>query len=178
LTGDWCAQFLAQIATLEGDHEAAARHWSDRCEVLERQGDRGSFSTAAPLLGLSLCALGRHDEAEPHARLGRELGDESDFTTQIVWRQVQARVLGSRGEVAEAEGLARAAVEIAHRTDGLNIQGDALANLAEVLAAAGRAAEAAEGLERSLERYERKQNLAMARQVRPKLEALRAETPA
>ena len=178
LTGDWCAQFLAQIATLEGDHQAAAEYWSDRCAVLERQGDRGSLSTAAPLLGRSLCALGRFEEAEPHARLGHELGDESDFTTQVVWRQVQSRVLASRGAFDEAEGLAREAVEIADRTDGLNLQGDALADRAAVLAAAGRPDEGAKTLGEAVKRYERKKNLAMVGQVRPRLEALRTEAPA
>jgi hypothetical protein len=43
-----------------------------------------------------------------------------------------------------------------------------------VLAAAGRADEAAEALEQALDRYERKKNLAMVAEVRPRLEALRA----
>ena len=58
----------------------------------------------------------------------------------------------------------------------LNMQGDALCDLAEVLAAAGRTNEAAVALEQALERYERKKNLAMVAQVRPKLKALRAST--
>jgi hypothetical protein len=110
--------------------------------------------------------LGR---CEPHAQLGRELGDESDFATQVVWRQVQARVL-AWGQHDEAEAFGSEAVEIAHRTDGLNMQGDALSNLGEVLAAAGRTDKAAQ----ALERYEWKKNVAMAAQVRPKLDELRA----
>ena len=42
-----------------------------------------------------------------------------------------------------------------------------------MLATAGRSEEAAAALEQALERYERKKNLAMVAQVRPKLEALR-----
>ena len=61
--------------------------------------------------------------------------------------------------------------------DALNVQGDAYRDLAEVLAAAGRPAEAAEELEQALERYERKKNLAMVAQVKPKLEELREKTP-
>ena len=64
-------------------------------------------------------------------------------------------------------------VAIRDRTDALNFQGDALCDLAEVLAAAGRTDEAADALEQALERYERKKNLAMVAQVKPKLEALR-----
>ena len=135
------------------------------------------LSTYAPQLGRSLCALGRYDEAEPLAQLGRELGDEQDVVTQMLWRQVQALVHAYRGEHAEAERLAREAVTIAERTDGLNYQGDAFCDLAEVLAAAGRTDEAAEALEQALDRYERKKNLAMVAQVQPKLEALRQKMP-
>ena len=141
--------------------------------MLQRQGSRSWLSTYAPQLGRSLCALGRYDEAEPLAQLGRELGGAQDVATQMLWRQVQARVHGHRGERAEAERLAREAVAIAERTDGLNYQGDALCDLAEVLAAAGRPGEATAALKQALERYERKKNLAMLAQMRPKLEGLR-----
>ena len=50
---------------------------------------------------------------------------------------------------------------------------DAYCDLAEVLAGAGRLPEATEALEQALERYERKKNLAMVAQVRPRLEELR-----
>ena len=80
-----------------------------------------------------------------------------------------------RGEPREAERLAHEAVAIAERTDALNVQGDALCDLAEVLAAAGRTDEAAQALEQALERYERKKNLAMAARVRPRLDALLLE---
>jgi hypothetical protein len=50
------------------------------------------------------------------------------------------------------------------------MQGDALCDLADVLEAAGRRDEAAE----TLERFERKKNLAMVAQVRSRLEGLRA----
>ena len=73
--------------------------------------------------------------------------------------------------------MAREAVALSERTDSLNFQGAALWDLAEVLAAAGRTHEAAEALKQALERYERKKNLAMVAQVRPKLEALRQKMP-
>ena len=41
-----------------------------------------------------------------------------------------------------------------------------------MLAAAGRTGEAADALEQALKRYERKKNLAMLAQVRPRLAAL------
>ena len=167
---------LAAIAVLEGDYETAARFLRRQCKLLEERGLRPALSTYAPLLGRSLCVLGCHDEAEPLAKFGRELGDEQDVMTQVLWRQVQALVHSSRGEHTKAEPLARRAVEIVEVTDWLSYQGDALCDLAEVLAAAGRTEEAAAALEQALERYERKKNLAMVAQVRPKLETLRAST--
>jgi class 3 adenylate cyclase/tetratricopeptide (TPR) repeat protein len=173
--GDW---LLADIATLAGDHHTAARYLRRFCDLLEQRRLPGYLSTHASVLGRSLCALGRYEEAEPLAELSRERGSEEDVATQALWRQVQARVRAHRGEHAEAERLAREAVEIAERTDGLNNQGDALCDLAEVLAAAGRGGEAAEVLAQALERYERKKNLAMVAQVRAKLEELRKAAPA
>ncbi len=176
LTGDesLVQNTLAEIAIIEGDHDSAVRYLRGWCDFLEAHGLRARLSTFAPRLGRELCALGRYDEAEALAQLGRNLGDEQDLMTQMIWRQVQARVHADRGEHAEAEALAREAVAIAERTDGLNWQGDALSDLAEVLEAAGRTDEAAAALEEALERYERKKNLAMVAQVRPRLKELRA----
>ena len=82
---------------------------------------------------------------------------------------MQALVLAHRGDHAEAERLAREAVAIIEQTDSLNLQGETLRDLAEVLHAAGRAEEAAATLVDALDRYERKRNLPMARQVRERL---------
>jgi tetratricopeptide (TPR) repeat protein len=105
--------------------------------------------------------------------MGRELGNEQDLSTQALWRRVTALVNSSRGEHAEAERLAREAVAIMEPTDALSAQGDALADLAEVLACAGRASEASAALEQALEHYERKRNLVMAERTRARLAELR-----
>jgi class 3 adenylate cyclase/tetratricopeptide (TPR) repeat protein len=168
---------LAGIAVIEGDHESAVRHYSAYCDFLREHKLRSLLSTAAPRLGRELCALGRHDEAEPLAQLGRETGMKLDLSTQVSWRQAQALVHANRGEHAEAERLAREAVALTDRTDMLNLQGDALCDLAEVFRASGRVEEAGAALEQSLERYERKKNLAMSAQVRTRLAELEAVAP-
>jgi DNA-binding SARP family transcriptional activator/tetratricopeptide (TPR) repeat protein len=178
-TGDLGGELeLAEICMLEGDYEAAASYFRRLCDLVRARGNRGQLSTSAPLLGRSLCRLGRYDEAEAPTALGRELGTKQDVMTQVLWRQVQAIVDAHRGEHRVAEILAREAVAISERTDGLNLQGDALCDLAEVLAVAGRSDEAATALEKALDRYQRKQNLAMVAQARPRLDALRAKVPA
>jgi tetratricopeptide (TPR) repeat protein len=172
LTGDDGGEMvLAFVAEVTGDHESAARDRRAACDRLERQGNRSVLSTIAPELGRSLCLLGRFDEAEPLAQLGRDLGDSGDAATQMQWRQAQALVCSHRGQHEEAERLAREAVAIAAGTDALTWQGDALCDLAEVLERAGRAGDAKATLEQALERYERKRNLAMVAQVRKRLEA-------
>ena len=161
LTGDdQVEDRLAYIAATAGDHESAAVHLRRFCDLAETGTMSGFLQTSAPLLGRSLCLLGRYEEAEPLAQLGRTLDETAqDIYAQTLWRQVQALVHASRGQHAEAEALAREAVAIMEPTDALNIQGDALCDLAEVLHAAGRDEEAAGALGQALERYERKINL-------------------
>jgi hypothetical protein len=90
---------------------------------------------------------------------------------------VQACVLAAGGEDGAARALAAEAVGLAERTDALNMQGDALSDLAGVLAASGRSGEAATALEQALQRYERKRNLALVEQTRLSLESLGERLP-
>ncbi|MGZ4400396.1 MAG: tetratricopeptide repeat protein, partial [Gaiellaceae bacterium] len=172
LADDLEAWPLAEIATLAGDHDRAAALLGELNRRLEERGEISYLSTYAPLLGRSLCALGRHDEAEPLAARGRELGTEQDVMTQALWRQVQALIHASRGQHTDAEALAREAVAITQQTDNLNLQGDALCDLGEVLTAAGRDDEVATTLTAALHRYQRKRNQPAARRVHERLAAL------
>jgi tetratricopeptide (TPR) repeat protein len=175
LTGgaDGADYTLADIATLAGDNEGAARYLRRWCDFLEEHGQHALLSSYAPILGRSLCALGRYDEAEAQAQLGRDVGEENDVLTQALWRQVQAVAASHRGQHAEAEALAREAVALIDRTDALNFQAAALCDLSEVLSGAGRTDEAVAVLGEALERYERKNNLTAAAQVVDRLAALR-----
>jgi hypothetical protein len=167
--GEYGRWQLAEIAKLAGDHEAAAQHLRRLCTWLEEQGQHTFLSTYAPWLGRMLCVVEQHEEALYWAQLGRELGDERDVATQMLWRQAQALAQARRGEHAQAEALAREAVAISERTDALNWQGDAFGDLAEVLHSAGRPDETRAALAQALERYQRKRNFAMAEQTRERL---------
>jgi tetratricopeptide (TPR) repeat protein len=161
---------LGDIEALAGDYAAAVPRYRKACELLA---DRAAeLSTAAPVLGRCLCLLGELDEAEPLARLGQELGGEGDIMTQVLWRLVLARVAAGRGEHAEAAELAGEAVRLATHTDALTMQGTAWWDLGDVLAAAGRTDEAAGAYDQAIERFTRKMNLALAAQVRLRLEAV------
>ena len=170
LTGEDAGEVaLAEIAVLMGDHDAASRYLRIYCDRLEEQGQRGLLSTYAPALGRSLCALGRHDEAEPLAQLGRELSAEHDIHSQMLWRQVLALVHAYRSEHCKGVQIAREAVALSEGTDDITSGCDALRDLAEVLEAAGRRDEATDALVQVIERYEHKKNIAMAVQVRARL---------
>jgi tetratricopeptide (TPR) repeat protein len=168
--GEW----LGEIALVAGDHAAAACHLRDACDALEASGNLGELSTYAPLLGRALCALGRHDEADLLARRGRELGDPEDVMTQQIWRETAALVCAARGQHAEADRLAREAVDFSLGSDSLLNQGYAFGVLAEALEAAGRRDSAASALREALDRYERKEIIPLARRTRERLAALQA----
>jgi tetratricopeptide (TPR) repeat protein len=165
--------WLGEIAMLEGDHEEAARYFRRAFVSLESRGARNFISGIAPALARAHCARGRYDEAEPLAKLGRELAGEGDVWAQFLWRQAQALVDAAAGKHAEAERLAREAVALTERTDGLSWQGNAFCDLSAVLLAAGKTEEAATALQQALERYERKKNVPMVARTRARLAELR-----
>jgi len=70
----------------------------------------------------------------------------------MLWRQVDAKLAARRGEHASAERLGRESVALAEETDMVNQQGNAKADLSEVLELAGDAAGAAAALEQVVER--------------------------
>ena len=78
------------------------------------------------------------------------------------------------GENADAERLAREATSLADTTELLERQGEAYADLGEVLFLGGKSDEAAHAFEEAFERFERKGNLVMAQRVRTRIEELRA----
>ncbi len=160
------------IETLAGDAAAAERRARRGCELLGQVGGSGWLSTQAGYLAQALCALGRYDEAEKWSRRSEELGASDDVITQMLWRQARAKVLARRRELGEGERLAREAVALAEQTDMLSAHGDALMDLAEVLALAGKDPRAE--LEQALALYERKGNLVMADRARARLAELGA----
>jgi tetratricopeptide (TPR) repeat protein len=140
-------------------------------------GERSILSTAAGRLAKALYALDRLDEADAWAGRAAELGASDDMFTQMLWRQARAKVLARRGELAEAERLAREAVAIGEKTDLLDAQGETYSDLAEVLLLAGKPDEEAAALEQALARYERKGNVVMAGRARSRLDELHHGAP-
>ena len=84
---------------------------------------------------------------------------------------MRAKILGRRGAPGAAVQLGEDAVRLADPTDLLDIRADALLDLADVMAIAGRPRDAEAAARRGLELYERKGNLVSAARSRSWLNA-------
>jgi tetratricopeptide (TPR) repeat protein len=168
--------WLAEIALIAGDLQAAADYLRTTCMELEDRGATAQLSTYAPHLGRILCMLGHVQEAEQLADKGRELGEPDDVWTQALMRQAYALVHSARGEHDEAVRLAREALDWWSRTDSLPRRGEAHCDLAHVLEAAGRRDEAVLAWRDALDCYDRKQVLPLATRVRERLATLEPAT--
>jgi class 3 adenylate cyclase/tetratricopeptide (TPR) repeat protein len=154
------------LEMLAGQPEAAEREFRWGYEMLERMGNLGHLASHAPDLAEALLELGREEEALRLSERTEEIAASDDVDAQVKWRTVQSRILARRGELGHAEAMARKALQIAERTDYLDLHARALMGLAEVLQRAGRREEAAAALDHSLKLLEQKGNVALAEQVR------------
>jgi len=155
---------VGEIELLAGDPEAAERELRPACETLERIGELGYLSSAAPPLADALYLQGRDDEAflvterwDP-----KRLTVPEDVDAQVGWLRVRAKLLARRGDFEAAERLAREATARTARTDFLDLHARAVADLAEVLRLAGRSEESAAAVQEAIRLYEQKGNIAAA----------------
>jgi predicted ATPase/class 3 adenylate cyclase len=154
------------VEMLAGDLAAAERIARDAFAILERMGERSYLSSAAALLAHALSEQGELVEAERFSRTSEDAAAADDAFSQVLWRSARAKIRARRGELEEAEGLAREAVAVADRTDLLNTHGDTLFDLGDVVARANRPEEAAAVFEQAAEIFGRKGNLASLERVR------------
>jgi tetratricopeptide (TPR) repeat protein len=168
---------FVDLELLAGDPAAAVELGEEGCRLFEELGEKNWQAYTAGRLAQALYTLDRLDESEAWAGRAGELGGSDDALAQMFSGQVKAKVLARRGELAEAERLARDAVAIGEETDMLDAQGDAYADLAEVLSLAGRPRGAIEALEQALERYKRKGNLVSAQRAQVRLAELHDPAP-
>jgi tetratricopeptide (TPR) repeat protein len=158
------------VERLAGDADASERELRVGYGILEQMGEKGYLSTIAAELAQALYGQGRYDESERLTHVSEDLGPLDDLATQVEWRGTRAKVLARRGDHERAVALADEAVALASVTDYLNLQGDALMDLAEVLMLGGRVGEAPSLWREALEIYERKGNVVSAGRVRAMLE--------
>jgi class 3 adenylate cyclase/tetratricopeptide (TPR) repeat protein len=150
------------IELLAGDPSAAERELRPACKALERMENWGHLASIVPPLVDALLAQGRDDEGVRLTALVERHMVPEDVDGQVGWRRVRAKLVARRGDLEEAERLARDATAIAGRTDYLDLRAQAVADLAEVLRLADRSRESALALEEAIRLYEEKGNVAAA----------------
>jgi hypothetical protein len=109
-------------------------------------------------------------------RLAPPPPENGSLSSSARWRLARARVLALQGELEEAESHARAATALAASTDLLNLRGDVMLVLADVLEAEARSLESAVALGEAVRLYEQKGNVAAAGLAHSQLQA-RASRP-
>jgi class 3 adenylate cyclase/tetratricopeptide (TPR) repeat protein len=165
---------LSWIAAIEGDLERACRYNTEMIEVMADVAV--GAATAKAHLARDLCYLARFDEAERLLAEARAVPPPGSGV-RVMAAAAEALLLAHRGELEQAEALARLAVATAEtRTDNVWWQAWTHEDLATVLARAGRIDEAHEALGRSLAIWERKGCLPCARRVRDQIASLQHET--
>jgi class 3 adenylate cyclase len=160
----------AFVEMLAGRPEVAEDRLRGAFERLQEMGGKDLLATTAAMLAQAIFAQDRLEEASHFCRVSREAAAPEDLWSQVDGRGAYAKIVARRGRGAEAEGLAREAVELAASTDFLTLRGDAFLDLASVLEVGGQAPEAVAALSAGLELYERKGNLVSAERAKARLE--------
>jgi class 3 adenylate cyclase len=155
-----------EIERLAGDPARALEFSKLGCAMFEEAGERSWLSTALGFAGQAYYELGDLDNAIEAANRAAELGASDDVVTQMLVRQVKAKVLARRGDLEQAERLAREAVELGDTVDMPAAKGEAYEDLGHVLYLAGKTAEAERAVERAVEIYDAKGAVAMRYRAR------------
>jgi predicted ATPase/class 3 adenylate cyclase len=166
------AQEAFLIESLAGTPEAATDVLRRSYATLDQMGERAFSSTIAGFLAQALYAQGDYQEAGRFSRASEEAAAPDDVISQMLWRTSRAKILAREGDIERAEALAREAVRLGEPTDLVNTRADALCDLAEVLALAGRRDEALVALEEAARLYERKGNVTALERARLAAEKL------
>jgi len=163
------AEDAAFVALLAGDTAYAERALRDACARFEEMGERALLASQAGLLARTLGLQGRDDEALALTDTALAAAAADDLAAQMVILGVRAQLLARRGELATADRLSAEAVALSKQTDWLNEQGDAHRARADVLAASGHVEPSVASIRAALALYDRKGNVAQAREARAAL---------
>jgi class 3 adenylate cyclase len=165
-----CATIAALTERLAGDLDAAENVLRATCELFATRGEWAHLATSAAELADTLYAQDRFDEADEWTRTSEKHAASDDLSAQFTWRSVRAKVVARAGDLEEAEGLARHAVELVDRTDALNQRANVRLDLAHVLFLAKQPDTAAAVASEAAQMYEQKGNIVSARAARSMIE--------
>jgi tetratricopeptide (TPR) repeat protein len=162
----------AEIARREGRLDRSEGLLRSVHHFFRDQGDANNALQIAASLADVLCDMGRFEEADLLAAEVARDAPPDDLEVQVAWRSVRARTKTGGGDPAGAVPLAEEAAAIADSTDFVLLQAEAHRSLAEALAGAGRAGEAANSMGTAVERYEAKRASVAAAAARERLRTL------
>ncbi|HZT55593.1 MAG TPA: tetratricopeptide repeat protein, partial [Burkholderiaceae bacterium] len=168
---------VGRVEWLAGDLATAERELRGDLDFLAQRGETYFLSTMAAQLSCIVRDLGDADAALALSKTAEEAATEDDTVSQILWRVARATLVARRGDLAEAEALARRAVELSRSTDAPIFQADALAELAAVLGLGGRVNDALATLDAALGLYRDKGDRASAARAAALAERLRSLPP-
>ncbi|HWI10701.1 MAG TPA: tetratricopeptide repeat protein, partial [Burkholderiaceae bacterium] len=168
---------VARVEWLAGDLVAAERELRGDLDFLAQRGETFFLPTMAAQLSRIVRDLGDADEALALSKTAEEAATEDDTASQVLWRVARATLVARHGDLAEAEALARRAVELSGGTDAPIFQADALVELASVLSLGGRVDEARTTLGAALGLYTDKGDIVSAARAAALADRLEPSTP-
>jgi DNA-binding SARP family transcriptional activator len=151
------------IELLAGDPEAAEAQLRSGHQTLNRMGDASLSVNLAALLAQALSAQGRHAEALVLTEVAELTASPGDLSAQVHWQSSRARALVGLGRVQDAVQFGSRAVELADRTDFLNVRADALLAFALTVPVQS---DAVAAVTAAVQLYERKGNVVSAEAAR------------
>jgi tetratricopeptide (TPR) repeat protein len=173
VTGDTSREayeYLALVAGIEGDRERAGRYGAEAITRIAHV--PVPAATGKARLARELCYLARFDEAERLLEEARAVPPPGSGV-RVMAAAAEALLLAHRGELEQAEALARTALATAEtKTENILWQAYTHEDLAAVLERAGRIDEARGALERALAIWARKGCLPCAQRVRDRIDSL------
>jgi hypothetical protein len=169
----------ATSATIGGTVELFAGDPASSERILRKGFDRASLFGDTPYsselriqLARALYAQQRDDEAWEMIEQSDARTFGRDVAVPVYEQGIRAKLLAKRGGDGEPVRLARGAVGTAASTDFIDLQGDALMDLAEVLRLVDEPQGALDSASSALDLYERKGNLVSAARTRTFLDKL------
>ena len=138
------AMIMAAIEVDAGRPEEAVHVLEAAIAASSAHGEDAWIATLDAILADVRLEQGVVDAALELSTIAMKLAPGDDVVAQTGWRRARARALARTGRVAEAEVLARQALELLAGGDAVTEQAESLVCLAEVLQRGGRADEADE----------------------------------
>ena len=169
----WAAGFVGcWIWGLTDDPGIAETRLRASYDTLAAAGRRNVLSTVATIFAECMLRQQRFDEADGLLDIAAETGAADDFVTQVRLRAGRAKLLARGSDVARAEAIAREGIALAEQTEYIDLRGDSLLALGEVLQLGGRESDGVEAMRAALALWEAKGNVAHAARTRSLLAGL------